>query len=106
MSLSSAQCRAARALLEWSQDDLSSASKVAKATIANFEAGKRSPYERTLQDMKQALEVGGVIFIPENGGGAGVRLAKRATASIDTNETQTVQYEEHLTNDAPPGAGG
>lgn len=56
--------------------------------------------------MKQALEVGGVIFIPENGGGAGVRLAKRAAASIDTNETQTVQYEEHLTNDAPPGAGG
>ncbi|GLR55458.1 hypothetical protein GCM10007919_01800 [Rhizobium indigoferae] len=92
--------------MAWSQDDLSSASKVAKATIANFEAGKRSPYERTLQDMKHALEAGGVMFIPENGGGAGVRLAKRADASIDTNETETVQYEEYLENDAPPGAGG
>jgi len=106
LSLSSAQCRAARALLAWSQDDLSSASKVAKATIANFEAGKRSPYERTLQDMKHALEGGGVVFIPENGGGAGVRLAKRASPSIDTNETEMVQYEEYLENDAPPGAGG
>lgn len=46
--------------------------------------------------MKHALEGGGVIFIPENGGGAGVRLAKRADASIDTNETETVQYEEYL----------
>ncbi|MBY5405446.1 MAG: helix-turn-helix domain-containing protein [Rhizobium sp.] len=106
MYLSSAQCRAARALLAWSQDDLSSASKVAKATIANFEAGKRAPYDRTLQDVKHALEVAGVVFIPENGGGAGVRLAKRADASIDTNETETVQYEEYLKNDAPPGAGG
>lgn len=92
--------------MAWSQDDLSSASKVAKATIANFEAGKRSPYERTLQDMKHALESAGVVFIPENGGGAGVRLAKRADASIDTNETEMVQYEEYLKNDAPPGAGG
>lgn len=79
---------------------------MAKATIANFEAGKRSPYERTLQDVKHALEGAGVVFIPENGGGAGVRLAKRASASTDTNETETVQYEEYLENDAPPGAGG
>lgn len=56
--------------------------------------------------MKHALEGAGVVFIPENGGGAGVRLAKRAEASIDTNETETVQYEEYLENDAPPGAGG
>ena len=26
--------------------------------------------------------------------------------SIDTNETEMVQYEEYLENDAPPGAGG
>jgi transcriptional regulator with XRE-family HTH domain len=49
---------------------------VAKATVANFEAGKRSPYDRTLQEMRSALEAAGVEFIPENGGGAGVRLAK------------------------------
>jgi transcriptional regulator with XRE-family HTH domain len=77
MSLSAAQCRAARALIAWSQDQLASASKVAKATIANFEAGKRAPYDRTLADLRTALESAGVIFVEENGDGPGVRLAKR-----------------------------
>lgn len=106
MSLSPAQCRAARALVGWSEDDLSSAAKIAKKTIADFEAGTLSPSARILQDVKRSLEDAGVLFIPENGGGVGVRLAKGANASIDTNETETVQYEEHLKNDAPPGAGG
>jgi len=76
MSLSPAQCRAARALIAWSQDELSGASKVAKATIANFEAGKREPYQRTLDDLQEALESAGVEFLAENGGGPGVRLRK------------------------------
>ena len=65
MSISSAQCRAARALVGWSQGQLATASKVAKATIANFEAGKRAPYERTLEDMRRALEDAGVEFLGE-----------------------------------------
>lgn len=104
--LSPAQCRAARALIAWSKRDLSSATKIDKATIAGFEAGRLSPDEQTLQSMKRSLEDEGVLFIPENGGGAGVRLARPASASIDTDETETVQYEEYLKNDAPPGAGG
>ena len=76
MSLTAAQCRAARALLQISQGDLAETSKVAKATIANFETGKREPYPRTLDDLRDTLERAGVEFIPENGGGAGVRLRK------------------------------
>lgn len=76
MSLTAAQCRAARALVGISQADLADASKVAKATIANFEAGKRDPYARTLDDLRQALEAAGVIFIETNGEGPGVRLRK------------------------------
>jgi transcriptional regulator with XRE-family HTH domain len=72
--LLSPQCRAARALLGWSQDQLEAASKVAKKTIADFERGARSPYPRTLADLRRALEVAGIEFIAENGGGAGVRL--------------------------------
>ena len=70
------QCRAARALIGWSQDQLADASKVAKATIANFELAKRTPYDRTLDDMRLALEAAGVIFVDENGEGPGVRLRK------------------------------
>lgn len=72
--MDSAQCRAARALLNWSQTDLAEHSKVAKQTIADFERGARQPYERTLRDIQAALEEAGVQFIPENGGGVGVRL--------------------------------
>jgi hypothetical protein len=52
-----------------------SASKVAKATIANFELGKRTPYDRTLDDLVSALEAAGVEFT--NGAQPGVRFRKR-----------------------------
>jgi transcriptional regulator with XRE-family HTH domain len=76
MSISPAQCRGARGLLGWSQSDLSQASKTATKTIADFERGAREPYARTLEDVRRALENGGIEFIDENGGGAGVRLNK------------------------------
>jgi transcriptional regulator with XRE-family HTH domain len=68
------QCRAARALLGWSQGDLEAASRVGKATIANFERGASTPFDRTLADLRRALEAAGVIFLDSNGGGPGVRL--------------------------------
>ncbi len=71
------QCRAARELLEWSQDDLERESRVAKKTIADFERGARVPMPRTLAAIQEALERGGVEFIPSNGSGPGLRLAKR-----------------------------
>lgn len=76
MTISPVQCRAARALIGWSQDQLAEASGVAKATIANFELGNRTPYTNTLNALLEALLKAGVQFIPENGGGAGVRLTK------------------------------
>ncbi len=75
--LSASQCRAARALVGWSQDDLANASGVAKATIAYFETAKRQPYEKTLSDLRRVLEKNGVAFIDVDGGGAGVRLRDR-----------------------------
>ena len=73
-----AQCRAARALIGMSQDDLVRASGVAKATVAAFELSQRSPYPRTLSTIRTALEAAGVIFLPENGNGPGVALRKAA----------------------------
>lgn len=56
------QSKAARAIAGMTQEDLAAASQVAKATIANFEVGKRKPYPRTLAALRQALEERGVLF--------------------------------------------
>jgi transcriptional regulator with XRE-family HTH domain len=85
------QCRAARALLDWTQPDLVAVTGLSAVTIRAFEkGGAMRDSNKTLLGL--ALEKAGVEFIPENGGGAGVRLAKPAkpyadagtlTASID-----------------------
>lgn len=70
------QSRAARALIEWSQEELAKAAHLGLSTIRDFEKGRRTPSHNNLLGMRTALEAAGVLFIPENGAGAGVRLAK------------------------------
>ena len=73
--LTSAQCRAARALLNLKQSELADAAMVSLATLANFETDKRTPYLSTLLRIREALEEAGVEFIPaDEHGGPGVRL--------------------------------
>ena len=71
-----AQCRAARGLVALSQNELARAANVGNSTVRNFEAGRSVPVPNNLEAIARALEAAGVIFIPENGEGAGVRLAK------------------------------
>lgn len=75
------QCLGARAMLGWSRKQLAEAARVSPATLADFEAGKRQPYERTLADVQAVLENAGITFIaegePSSGGGAGVRLREQ-----------------------------
>jgi len=81
--LSSDQIRGARAILRLSQADLAKAASVSLETIKRLEAmhGELKVRLDTLTRIKDALESAGVEFIPENGGGAGVRLAKRTRRS-------------------------
>ena len=74
MTITREQCRAARALLDWSQPDLAEASGLSRETIANLERGARVPHPRNLAAIQAALEAAGVEFIDANGGGPGVRL--------------------------------
>jgi transcriptional regulator with XRE-family HTH domain len=68
------QCRAARGLLGWTQAQLSERASVGVVTVRNFEGLRSTPMRGTLTLLQQALETAGVDFIPENGGGVGVRL--------------------------------
>jgi hypothetical protein len=77
--ISSAQMRAARALLRWTALDLAAASKVGVATIRRAEVadGDIPMTAVNAAALRSALERAGVEFIDENGGGPGVRLRDR-----------------------------
>lgn len=73
--LSAAQCRAARALVDWSRDQLAAASQTEADVIKQFEHKFLEPDEPTKLRIRVALEAAGAVFIPEAGGaGEGVRL--------------------------------
>ena len=67
-------------MLGWSRKNLAEAARVGTSTIVDFERGARQPYNRTLADVRRALEDAGVIFIDaeEGVGGPGVRLREDA----------------------------
>jgi transcriptional regulator with XRE-family HTH domain len=76
MGISSAQLRAARALLRWSALDLAKVSRVGVATIRRVETmeGEIPVTAANQAALRTALEAAGVEFIDANGGGPGVRL--------------------------------
>jgi transcriptional regulator with XRE-family HTH domain len=80
------QSRAARALIDWSQPKLAQAAGLGVSTVVDFERERRQVAEGSVAAMRTALETAGVEFIPENGGGAGVRLRKAARPSSAPSE--------------------
>jgi transcriptional regulator with XRE-family HTH domain len=65
--LSSAQCRAARGLLGWTQPDLANQSKIHVQTISAFEKGSGTPSKKTLKRMTDVLEDAGIEFMDHDG---------------------------------------
>jgi transcriptional regulator with XRE-family HTH domain len=75
--ISAEQCRAARGLLDWSQQDLAFMAAVGVVTIRHLEAGKGRPRRATLDVIRRAFETAGVLFFREDDhAGVGVRLTK------------------------------
>lgn len=60
------QCRAARAWLNLSQEELAKAATVGVSTVRDFEAGRREPTRNNLTAMKAALESGGVALVDDD----------------------------------------
>jgi transcriptional regulator with XRE-family HTH domain len=72
-----AQCRAGRALINLSQQQLADAAGVGVVTVRQFETGAAEPRRSTLDVLRRALEAAGVLFVDQNGAGPGVRLRDR-----------------------------
>jgi hypothetical protein len=74
--LTSAQIRAARALIRWSAEDLARHSTVSVTSIRRAELKPSATVLTRANDqaIRRALEQAGVEFIDAEGGGPGVRL--------------------------------
>jgi DNA-binding transcriptional regulator YiaG len=57
------QCRAARAWLNLSQEELAKGATVGVSTVRDFEAGRREPTRNNLAAMKAVLEKAGISFV-------------------------------------------
>jgi hypothetical protein len=75
MMIESAQVRAGRALIGWSQAELANAAGLPLAIVELFETGGANKVPaQAVAKMRATLESSGVVFIPADGGGAGVRF--------------------------------
>lgn len=69
------QCKMARTALGWGTRDLARNAGVSPDTIARLERGENLRAS-TISAVQSAIEAAGIEFIPENGGGVGVRFAR------------------------------
>jgi transcriptional regulator with XRE-family HTH domain len=74
--ISAGQCKMARVALGWGVRDLAKNASVSPDTIARLERGEQLK-SSTLLAVRTTFESAGIEFIPENGGGPGVRAPKR-----------------------------
>ncbi|MDR6670183.1 helix-turn-helix domain-containing protein [Rhizobium sp. 1399] len=70
------QCKLARVALGWGVLDLAKTAGVSTQTITRLEKGEQLR-SSTLENIQRVLEDAGIEFIPENGGGVGVRFKRR-----------------------------
>lgn len=88
--ITAAQCRAARALIDWSADRLAAEAGLSMEQIEGFELGD-SIYSELNRRVRRALEGGGASFLSERRGrGLGVRLkfGRQLAKRIDVWENE------------------
>lgn len=90
LMISPTQIRAARAMLDWSQDKLAEVTGLAKRTILTLEQGNTVPRADTANAIQDAFEKNGIEFLPGNG----VRQKEEIITVYEGDEA-----EEQLLND-------
>lgn len=81
MILCPEQCRAARGLLNWTQQQLASLAGVSRSTIKDFECHRHGLHRTTEALLIDALTRGGVVLLAAEGEGPGVRMTQKTPAS-------------------------
>ena len=85
MAISYHQSRAARALLNWSQEVLANNAGVSRATVADFENKTRVPIRNNLRAIEYCMYAAGVEFLPDSDDmGKGVRFRTQRLESRNT----------------------
>lgn len=87
--ISALQVRAARGLLNWSQEVLAEASGISIATIRKLEAGNISPRDKTNEAIKMALEKSNVEFLS-----SGARLRDNDIVVLEGEEVYLQLLDE------------
>lgn len=103
--LSGRQIAAARTLVSLTQGELAARSNISIPTLKRMEGsqGAASGMANNVAAVKAALESAGVIFIDDERGEGVVKLR---SGSIDTVNSEVIQYPEFLEGDGGPGSGG
>lgn len=76
MPLLPEQCRAARGLLNWTQEQLAAVAGVSRSTIKDFERHRHALHQSTEELLVRAFDEGGAQFLHDDRGGPGVRLKR------------------------------
>lgn len=84
--IATAQIRAARGLLKWTQATLAHRAAVSAVTLNMIENETVRPRDTTLAAIRRALEAGGVQFLDEDGVGVGVRFASVLSSAADEHQ--------------------
>lgn len=74
LPISPPQCRAARGLLDWTQEQLAERAGLARSTVREFENGRHELHRASAKQIVAALEAAGALLIAADEFGPGVRL--------------------------------
>lgn len=91
------QCRAARAWLDWSQEDLAQKANVSLSTVRDFEKDRREPIANNIEAIEQALVDAGIEFTSGALEAPGVKFHTRI------KESDTYLPVLELLDNAPDG---
>ena len=88
LKLTGRQFAAARTLVGLTQPELAAKANISVPTLKRMEAsiGRAAGMLNNVDAVRRALEIAGVIFVEENGEGAGVRLKKTPLAVAEITE--------------------